>query len=332
MISHLIVIGTSAGGVHALKTIVAALPERINACILAVIHTHAESPRLMSSILTSSGDIKVSYPEDGQLLTSGAMYIAPPDYHILVGADKIQVVRGPKENLHRPAIDPLFRSAAAHFGARAIGIILTGYLDDGTSGLHAIKQCGGTAIVQKPEDAEVPEMPASALRHVDVDYCVNLSEIAPLMDQLTKAAPLELVEPLAPESLQIEAAIPAMKYQEVDVVDKLGVRSTLTCPECHGALWEVYDGKPLRYRCHTGHAYTAKSLAVDQQEALDKALWIALKTLEESATLASQLAAQAQTDNDQFGKELLDVRAAKATKMAASVRSMLMNIDLFAAN
>lgn len=324
MTPDIIVIGASAGGVEASQKIVAALPGDLDASVFLVLHTPANSPRLMARILSGVGDLKASYPEDGQIIERRQIYIAPPDHHLLLEPGTIKVVRGPKENRHRPAIDPLFRSAAAHYRQRVIGAILTGYLNDGTSGLLAVKQCGGIAIVQDPEEASVPSMPASALKHVPVDYCLQLREIAPLLAKLVNTPRTGKEIPMAaPESIATEAQIASMQCQDPAVTDRLGKRSTLTCPECGGTLWQMHDEKMLRYRCHAGHALTAEHLSAEQNEAVEKALWIAFKTLEESEALASQMAACAERDGDEFIQKLFEKRAEEATTHAAALRALL---------
>src|SRR4051812_46970 len=202
----IIVIGASAGGVTALQKLAASLPADFAPSVFVVLHAFAKGPRLMADILNRAGDIQVSYPENGEAILPNHVYIAPPDYHLLLEQGTTRVVRGPKENGRRPSVDSLFRSAAVKYGPRVIGVVLTGYLDDGTVGLNAIKECGGIAVVQDPADAEIGAMPANALQHVEVDYCLTLAEIPELLQKLT-STPIEAthngMEP--PENLQIEA-------------------------------------------------------------------------------------------------------------------------------
>jgi two-component system chemotaxis response regulator CheB len=320
----IIVIGASAGGVTALKKLTAKLPPNLDASVFVVLHTGVHSPGLMDQILTRAGDLPASYATDGELIERGKIYIAPKDHHLLLDDGKIQVVRGPKENGHRPAIDTLFRSAAVHYSRRVVGVILTGHLNDGTSGLIAVKQAGGMAIVQDPEEAEVPDMPESALRHVDVDRCLSLDDIPTYLGEITTTPILEGEAPLSiPETLKIESQIPTMSTIGQNVTDQLGKRSTLTCPECNGTLWEMNDDKMLRFRCHTGHGFSAEALALAEDEAVEKALWLALKTLEESGSLALRMAAKAEEEEHPFRKQLLESRAKKASEQAAVLRKLL---------
>ncbi len=198
MTRHLIVIGASAGGVEAMQRLAAALPADLAATLFLVIHVPADGPRLMDRILNRCGPLQASYPEDGELFERGRIYIAPPGHHLLLEQNRMRVVAGPKHHSHRPAIDLLFQSAAIHHGASVIGVVLTGYLSDGAVGLHSIKAHGGTAVVQRPQDADVSDMPRNALKHVATDYCVCLVEMAPLLERLVSAPVLPIGQELQP--------------------------------------------------------------------------------------------------------------------------------------
>lgn len=297
----IIVIGTSAGGLETLQRLVCALPVDLPAAVFIVIHISPQSPGLLPGILQIAGQLPVSYPQDGEIIEEGHIYVAPPNFHMLLERDIIRIRRGPKENRHRPAIDPLFRSAARSYGPRVVGVILSGMLDDGTAGLAAIKQRGGIAVVQDPADALFAAMPANALRRVKgVDYSPPLDEIAPLLVQLTRTAPLRLPNGetgQALEKLDIEDQFAMADVPDREVLNNIGKPSTIACPECHGVLWEVDDQENLRYRCRVGHAYTAESLIMEHADSLESALWVALRTLEESASLNRRLAERAQNDN-----------------------------------
>ena len=209
MIRDLIVIGASAGGVDALQKLAALLPAEINAALFVVIHVPADGPPLMVDILNRVGRLKALYPCDGEAFKRGHIYLAPPDQHLVLEGDRMRVVRRPKENWHRPAIDPLFRSAAVEHGERVVGVVLTGYRADGTSGLLAIKDHGGIAVIQDPEEAAVAEMPYNALRRVPIDHCLPLSEIAPLLVRLA-SSPVSATQPkpmAEQEVLETEARI-----------------------------------------------------------------------------------------------------------------------------
>ena len=285
---QLVVIGASAGGVHALLEIAQALPPSFPVPVCIVQHI-GSNPSLLPDLLRYRGPNDAVHAEDGQRLTPGTLHVAPPDRHILVDGDRLRLTHGPKENHARPAIDPLFRSAAVAAGPAAIGVILTGQMDDGTAGLKAIKDCGGTAIVQDPAGAAEPEMPLSALRNVDVDHCVPLPEIAPLLARLVAAAaprnPWPAPDPIAREVIinRGEASVEDLK--------QIAEPSSLTCPECGGALWEMNEKRPLRYRCHTGHAFSAISLARSQKDDSEHALWSTVRALREREMLLRRMAA-----------------------------------------
>src|SRR5687768_635794 len=252
---RVVVIGTSSGGIEALRTIIGALPRDFDAAIAIVMHTAPQSPGVLPDIIRRAGPLDAPAVRSGESLRRGAIYVAPPDHHLLIEPGRIRLTRGPRENRFRPAIDPLFRSAAQVYGPAAIGVILTGNLGDGTAGLWAIKRLGGTTIVQDPTEATFPSMPESAVRHVDVDHVVPLAEIGPLLATLTTRA----VEPAAPvavsEAMEVEVNI-AKEQDPLDAgLERIAKPSEFTCPDCHGVLMELKEGDRVRFRCHTGHAY-----------------------------------------------------------------------------
>jgi two-component system chemotaxis response regulator CheB len=284
----IVVIGTSAGGVTALKRLVSALPVDLPAPVFVVIHLSAESESQLPEVLQRAGSLPAAWAEYGMPIVPGRIVVAPANQHMLLEGDRVLVVHGPKENRHRPAIDPLFRSAAWAFGPRVIGVVLTGTLDDGTAGLWAIKSCGGTTVVQEPGDAEHGEMPSNALMHNRVDHRAPLAEMAPL---LVKLAGKSVAAPASapPERLKDEIEYSKMNRDLRDM-NSLGKLSPFTCPTCRGALWELEDNGHLRYRCHTGHAYTHASLLIDQNTAIEEAMYAALRAVEEKAAALRRLA------------------------------------------
>jgi two-component system chemotaxis response regulator CheB len=218
----------------------------------------------------------------------GHIYVAPADVHMLLHDHHIMLRRGPHENLARPAIDPLFRSAACSFGARVVGIVLSGALSDGTAGLRAIKACGGITMVQDPGDAVVSDMPRNALRHVEIDYCQPATLLGNTVVRLVSQPAGPMIPP--PLSIRLEAAVSAQEIAPMGSMDQLGAPSRFTCPECQGTLWEIADGSLLRYRCHTGHAYTADTMLTAQAELVEGILWKLLRTHEERSGMAFRLA------------------------------------------
>lgn len=288
------VIGASAGGVEVLTQLVRALPADFPGSLFVVLHLPAESPSLLPQILTRAGALKASHPEDLERIRPGHIYVAPPDYHLMVEQGYMRVVRGPKENRHRPAIDPLFRSAARSYDGRVVGIILSGMLDDGTAGLMAIKRCGGVAVVQNPAEALYPSMPQSALEHVKVDYCLPVAQIGPLLLSLVGEPAGTPKSQQTTEAVEKEMRFTDMQTDASRESEMPGKPSVFSCPECGGVLWEIKDGDLLRFRCRTGHALSAENMLAEQSEAVDKALWNALKTLEEKVSLSRRLVKQAE--------------------------------------
>jgi two-component system chemotaxis response regulator CheB len=293
---YVVLIGASAGGVTALLEISEHLPEFFPAPVCVVQHI-GSNPSLLPELLRFRGPNHAMHAQDGERLTSGTLHIAPPDQHLLLDHDILRLSHGPKENHARPAIDPLFRTAALTLGARVIGVILTGQMDDGTAGLKAIKACGGITIVQDPDTALEPEMPRSALRNVDVDYCVPLEEIAPLLARLVDTPAAMRTPRPAPEEVVREVAI-NRGDATVENLKDIASPSSLTCPDCGGGLWEMKETKPLRYRCHTGHAYSALSLAHSQRDAAEHALWSSIRALREREMLLRRMSNIAEAMGD----------------------------------
>lgn len=288
----MIVIGTSAGGLRALGRMLGALPPHLNAAIFIVQHLAADKPSILPQILTDICSLPARHATDGEPIQTGRIYVAPPDYHLLVNQGVMRLVRGPQENRFRPAIDTLFRSAARAYGPRVVGVVLTGYLDDGTVGLQAIKHRGGVAIVQDPEEAEYPSMAKSALRFVKVDYCLPLAEISERLVQLSKEPTASEEAYPVTQEIEIESNITeqGMNTQEfLEHVEAIGTRTTYTCPECNGILWQI-GTEPLRFRCHTGHSFTANVFFSEQTQSIENALWSAVRAMEEKVTFSRQMA------------------------------------------
>jgi two-component system chemotaxis response regulator CheB len=292
---YLVVIGASAGGVGALLQINRALPRLFSAPVCVVQHV-GNNPSLLPELLRYQGANHAMHAEDGQRLATATLHVAPPDHHMLVEGMNLRLTRGPKENHVRPAIDPLFRSAALSWGPRVIGVVLTGQMDDGTAGLKAIKECGGIAIVQDPATAEEPEMPQSAMNNVRVDHCVPLGAIAPLLHKLVGSRPARDV-PAPPERLVREMAI-NQGDMSVENLSAIAEPSSLTCPDCGGSLWEMKEQQPLRFRCHTGHAYSVLSLGRAQGEQAEHALWSSIRALREREMLLRRFAGIAAATGD----------------------------------
>jgi two-component system chemotaxis response regulator CheB len=285
----IVVIGASAGGLNALTKLLSQLQDDFPAPILVVQHISADATgNVLLAAISENSKLNCAQAENGMSLLPGHLYLAPSDHHLMIDEEgKILVTKGAQENRSRPGIDPLFRSAAVAFGNRVIGIILTGYLDDGTAGMKVIKRCGGTCIVQDPTDADYPAMPQNALNQVKVDYCLPLSEIGGLLYRLV-ARKTGRLKPV-PKDILIEAKIAARVLSDLASVNALGNQVPFNCPGCGGVLWQVDKGPSIRYRCHTGHAYTAASLLAEQTAKIEETMWTALRMFEERKNLLTTL-------------------------------------------
>jgi two-component system chemotaxis response regulator CheB len=307
----------------ALTRLVAQLPGTLTAAVLVVQHLAPESTGApLVARLNSHTSLRCQLATDQAPLEAGNLYLAPPDRHLLVKDQHLLVTKGPRENNYRPAADALFRSAAVAYGANVVGVVLTGMLHDGTAGLDFVKRCGGLAVVQDPADAEFSSMPESALRAVAIDYVSPLDAMGALLVQLVDPArmvPLEEIN--IPADLQLEAAIAERVVGTVEQVNQLGHQVPLTCPDCGGNLWEVNHGHVLRYRCHTGHAFTAAALAENNQHGLEETLWVALRMMEERKNL---LISMTQHDQTQWSRHQQE-RLADLQRHVNRMREFLLN-------
>lgn len=285
-------VGASAGGMEAMKKLVAGLPQNLGAAILIVWHMSPEVRGILPDILNKDETLFVANAYDGEPIVKNRIYVAPPDHHLVVEEGNLRITKGPKENRFRPAVDPLFRSAAHTYGNQVIGIILSGALDDGTAGLWAIKHRGGIAIVQDLLDAEVPSMPENAMRKVAVDYCVPAAEMPALLQELVKQLTTQTTYAAAMENEEkekIEIRIAEDENALQAGVLRLGEPTMLTCPECHGVLQIIKEGSLRRYRCHTGHAFSPDSLLAALTQSIEESLWNAVRSIEESTMLLNHI-------------------------------------------
>jgi two-component system, chemotaxis family, protein-glutamate methylesterase/glutaminase len=326
-VRDIIVVGASAGGVEALTRLVSALPADFPGSLFVTLHFPEYGTSVLPRILTRAGALTAEHPKDGEPIKRGRIYVAPPDRHLLLDPDALRVVRGPRENGSRPAIDPMFRSAALSFGPRVIGIILTGNLDDGTAGLMVVKRRGGVAIVQDPAEALFPSMPTSAAEHVKVDHTIRIDEIGPLLRNLV-AEPVSMngTRPVTDDAPEENA------YTKVDLdmirseEEHPGKPSVYGCPDCGGVLWEIHDEDLVRYRCRVGHAWSSESLIARQQDGLEAALWTALRALEESAQLASASARRLRERGNSSLAERFSDNAHSAERRAEVIRDVLVGV------
>lgn len=283
------VIGASSGGIEALRSLLAELPSDLPAAVCIVLHVSPQSPGVMAQILQRSSRLPVSMAVDGCRLQPAHVYVAPPDRHLLVEPGRLRVTKGPREHNFRPAIDPLFRSAAQIYGPAAIGVILTGNLDDGTAGLWTLKKLGGVAVVQDPADALFPAMPRRALKNVHADYVVSLPRIAPLLAELTET-PVKPEPADVPEHINVEVNIAKEQNPRDAGLESIGNPSPYACPDCHGVLLELKEGGRIRFRCHIGHAYSVESLLAAMNEGIEHAMSTAVRSLEEARLLMDRVA------------------------------------------
>jgi len=296
--ARIVAIGTSQGGVQALRVLVGGLPEDFPAPVLTVQHIGAQS--LLPVILNNIGSLAAAFALENEPLIAGRIYVAPSDYHMLVNDGRIELTRGPRENWARPAVDPLFRSAALFYGPDAIGVVLSGRLNDGTAGLFEIKRFGGVAIVQTPHEAEAQDMPQSALDNVAVDYSLPVAEMPRLLQRLAKET--------NQERIPFTRGVRAMNHQE----QKLDQPTAQTCPECGGAMREESLANLTRFRCHIGHVMTAEVLAATQLDLLENNISTVLRSLNERVALCRDLAAKHQDRGNLRAAEIWSRAAAEA--------------------
>ncbi|MEX8547998.1 MAG: chemotaxis protein CheB [Mucilaginibacter sp.] len=284
-VKSVIVVGASAGGLQAISQLLEKIPQNLDAAILVVLHVSRHSlGDVLVHHLQKRTTFACSIPKNGEQVQARHVYIAKPDFHMLIAADEtIRFIKGPHENRWRPSIDVLFRSAAVVFNSKTIGIILTGLLDDGTAGMMAIKRCGGICIVQEPDEAQFGDMPTNVLNHVEVDYRVPIADMGYILDDM-KSKP-EKPAAVVPEDIRTEAEMTENMVSSIDQLKTIGTQSDYTCPDCGGTLFMLNHGGLHRYRCFTGHVYTEKLLLDKQSESLEESLWTTIRRLEERRSL-----------------------------------------------
>jgi two-component system chemotaxis response regulator CheB len=305
-----IAIGASTGGVAALMRVAAAMPSGFAASLFAVCHLPPGFRSVLPEILSRQGPLLASHPADMETFNPGHIYVAPPDRHLLLEAGRrMRLSRGPRENNHRPAVDPLFRSAARNYGPRVIGVVLTGALSDGAAGLMAVRAAGGVAVVQDPRDALVGSMPLNAAQAAGADHVVPLADLPGLLVRLVKERGISDVEASSMDPIE---KLPAVVDRDMDQQihgERRGAVSVFTCPECGGGLWQVDESAELRFRCHVGHAYSGEVLLAEQNDALEAALWTAVRTYRDKSVLARQLAHRQRARGDLATAERFEERA-----------------------
>jgi two-component system chemotaxis response regulator CheB len=287
---HVVVIGGSRGSIEPLRQILGAMPADLPAAVCVVVHL-APNQRSPVGLVAGHTSLEVALAEDGVHFAQGKVYLAPSDHHLALEAGVLRVFRGPRENGSRPAIDTLFRSAAVNYRSRVVGVLLSGLLGDGSAGLAAIKRCGGTALVQDPRDALSDEIPRRALRATAVDHCVPASQIARLLIEIVQRPPAP--SPPIPEDLRIEAHLAMSAAPSIQAVQALGHPVPLVCPACDGPLWQVSQQGSYHYRCHLGHSFSPEAMLSEHAAAMERALWVAFRTLKERGLLLDKMAEEA---------------------------------------
>ena len=326
----ILAIGTSAGGVEALRFLASKFPGDLPASVLMVIHLSPHFQSTLDAILTAAGPLPAQFAKDDMEIARGEIYIAPPNSHLLLDGDCLRLGQGARENNSRPAIDPLFRSVALCCGSRAVGAVLTGTLGDGASGLHTLQEYGGLTVVQDPRDAAFAGMPRAALVEFKPDHVATL--MPELFHRLLRQPAGETVTPSPHLLYEVKMARgEIVGNSSMNNLDRMGRRSLLACPDCHGVMWEIKEGDLLRYRCHVGHAYTAEMMSLALDENLNRALGSGLRALDERVALATKLHKQAHEAGrahlaESWGKKLVEYE-----KEASVLRESIKHFDHFAA-
>ena len=310
----IVVVGASEGGVEALRSLAAALPAGFPAAVFVVLHIGAHKSEL-PELLNHVSALRAIHPQSGATIQAGHIYVAPPDHHLTVEPGSMRLTKGPRENWARPAIDPLFRSAAHAYGADVIGIVLTGALNDGTAGLFEIKERGGTTIVQDPAGAVNASMPRSALTHVTIDHCLPLAELPRLL--------VRLVTDKADTISRHDSGLARTRRQEMPTDYTHAQPVAITCPDCGGALRRAELGSLTQFRCHIGHVYTAEVMVAAQSGALERSLETALRSLGERGELCRQMAEKARAGNDAPEREHWEAAQGEARQQAVVLQKFL---------
>jgi two-component system, chemotaxis family, protein-glutamate methylesterase/glutaminase len=321
---RVVVIGASAGGVGALQQVIEGLPGDFAAPVLVVLHVSPTHNSLLPQILARAGTLKAAEARNGETLRRGRVYVAPPDHHLMIDTERVLVTHGPRENHFRPSVDVLFRSAAYHFGSRAIGVVLSGALSDGSSGLFAIRRLGGVAVIQDPEEAAYSSMPLSAMRRVDIDYALPAAEIGKLLTGLLTESP-------RPDPLDAEDYRKDLKFDldvaRADSAFERGFMETAqpsgyVCPDCNGALFRIPEGKLDRFRCHTGHGFSTEALLTEYNDTVEGTLWQAVKSLQETAALLREAASRLSGSDDLDAGAELNKKADEVEKRLQALRTI----------
>lgn len=324
-VRQVVVVGASAGGVEATTLLARGLPADLAAPVLVTVHISADAPSALPRILNRASGLPAKHPIDGEELRNGVLYVAPPDHHLLVERGRVRVVRGPRENGHRPAVDPLFRSAARHYGDHVVSVVLSGVLDDGSAGMRAVKQAAGIGCVQDPDDALYDSMPRNAMNAAPVDHVMPAADAGALVAKLVAELDTRPQgDPTVHEApIDVELTLTQLADAGIETAEGVGPSSPYSCPDCHGVLNEITELGAVRYRCRVGHAWSPESLLAAQTLGLEAALWMGLRALEEKASLARRLADRAHEVNAPTSERRFAEQADDAQQGADVIRALL---------
>ncbi len=327
----ILAVGTSAGGVEALVSLARGLPNDFAASVLVTIHLPSHARSSLDDILTRAGPLPAQFARNGDHLKQSHIYIAPPNRHLLVDGNRVALGEGPRENNTRPAIDAMLRSAAVCCGPRSIGVVLTGTMGDGASGLWALHQTGSITVVQDPKDAAFAEMPLTALNRAKPDHVIRLADMPAALARLVQE-PAGQARPV-PRGIKYEVDIARSGHgamDNMDDMDAIGRRSVLACPDCGGVMWEIDEGGMARFRCHVGHTYNAQMMSLALDEYLRRALASAQRALEERVALARKLHHQAVANGHRLPAETWAEKAREFEKEMDVIRSSIRRMDRLA--
>ena len=328
---NIVVLGASAGGVEAILNVISNIPDGADMALFVVQHIPAYSKSNLDKVLANHTSFNCKAAEDGEAIESGTIYVARADRHLLVEDGQVTVSKGPRENRFRPAVDTLFRSAAYTYGERVIGVVLSGALNDGTSGMWSVKRYGGISIVQDPDEAMFPDMPQGVMQYTEADYVLRAAEIGKKLGELV-ATPIkdteqrEGVKHAKLHEIEIEIA-KGKNGLNMGIIEH-GKLSPLACPECHGALTQFEEGNLIRFRCHTGHAHTADSLLASIKDNVEKSMWEVMRGIEESNILLQRMSEKMKLNGQVQTAEEFTAQAKILQRQAVDIQKVIENTDL----